>query len=277
MTPLVYILIANWNGKQTTLECLESIRRITYRPYRTLVIDNASSDGSPEAIREAEPAVEVLVQQQNLRYAGAMNAGMRYALAQGAGCVVVMNNDVIVDPGLLSHLVAATARDPRVGLVAPKIFFHDTPTQIWYAGGKISFWTGTMAHRGIRDVDRGQYDRPEPTDYATGCCVLATRALIERVGMLDPSYYMYAEDADWSVRAGRAGFTVVYEPRAVLWHRVSVSAGGHLSRFKLWNKFRGNLQFFSRHASWYHWLVFPWLSIAVNVWAMVRYLVRRRS
>ena len=112
MTPLVYILIANWNGKRTTLECLASIRSITYHPYRTLVIDNASTDGSPEAIRKAEPEVEVLEQQQNFRYAGAMNVGMRHALAQGASYVVVMNNDVLVDPALLSQLVAAAEAHP---------------------------------------------------------------------------------------------------------------------------------------------------------------------
>jgi GT2 family glycosyltransferase len=277
VTPLVYILIANWNGKVMTLECLESLRSITYRPCRTLVIDNASRDGSPEAIARAHPEVELLVQEHNLRYAGAMNAGMRHALAHGAEFVLVMNNDVIVDRGLVSALVAAAQKDPTVGLVAPKILYHTPPTQIWYAGGKISFWTGTMWHVGIRERDCGQYEVPGPTEYATGCCVLARRALIERVGMLDESYYIYAEDADWSVRAHRAGVGVVYEPAGVLWHRVSISTGGNLSFFKLKNKFRGNLRFFARYASWYHWLVFPWLSLAANAWAMLTYLLRRRT
>ena len=134
-----------------------------------------------------------------------------------------------------------------------------------------------MSHRGIREFDRGQYDDPGPTQYATGCCVLARRAVIERVGMFDTSYFMYAEDADWSLRARRAGFVIAYEPTAVLWHRVSVSAGGNLSAFKLRNKFRGNLRFFARHASWYHWLVFPWLSLGVNAWAMLRYVFRTRE
>ena len=276
MTSLVYILIANWNGKSITLECLESIRRITYRPFRTLVIDNASSDGSPQAIRRAYPEVEVLVLDSNRRYAGAMNAGMHLALAHEARYVLVMNNDVIVDPGLLSALAGVVEKDPTVGLVAPKILYHASPSQIWYAGGAVSYWTGTMWHLGIRDHDRGQHDMPGPTEYATGCCVLATRELIERVGMLDESYHIYAEDADWSLRARRSGFGVFYQPDAVLWHRVSVSAGGNLSVFKLKNKFLGNLRFFSRYAAWYHWMVFPWLSVLVNAWAMFRYLIGRR-
>jgi len=277
MTPLVYILIANWNGKAMTLECLESVRRITYHPYRVVVIDNASTDGSPEAILRAAPDTDLLLQERNLRYAGAMNAGMHHALAHGAQFVLVMNNDVIVDPGLLSALVQGIESDPTVGMVVPKILYHSPSSQIWYAGGRISFWTGTMWHVGIRQRDHGQYDRPGPTEYATGCCVLVRRTMIERVGMFDESYHMYAEDADWSLRARRAGFGIMYQPTGVLWHRVSVSAGGTMSLFKLRNKFLGNLRFFARHASWYHWAIFPWLSVAVNAWAMLRYLLRRRT
>ena len=164
---------------------------------------------------------------------------------------------------------------PTAGLVAPKILYQSPPSLIWYAGGELSFWTGTMRHVGIRQQDRGQFDGAGPTQYATGCCVLARRALIERIGMLDETYHMYAEDADWSLRAHRAGFDVLYAPAGVLWHRVSVSAGGNLSLFKLTNKFRGNFRFFARYASWYHWAVFPWLSIVVSTWAMLAYLLRR--
>jgi GT2 family glycosyltransferase len=133
-----------------------------------------------------------------------------------------------------------------------------------------------MRHRGIREADDGRYDVACETGYASGCCLLAKRSTIEKIGLLDESYFMYTEDADWCMRARLAGFRVMYEPRARVWHKVSVSAGGHLSSFKLKNKFRSNLRFFSRYAAWYHWLVFPWMNILTNGIAAGRYLLSGR-
>ena len=134
-------------------------------------------------------------------------------------------------------------------------------------------WTGTMRHIGIREPDRGQYDTPRDIEYASGCCILVSRSTMEQVGMLDTSYAMYTEDADWSLRARRTGFRIVYEPAAMIWHKLSVSAGGHLSFFKMKNKFLSNLRFFFRYASLPQKLVFPWMSVVVNGWAAIRYLL----
>jgi GT2 family glycosyltransferase len=161
-------------------------------------------------------------------------------------------------------------------MVVPKIYYHDPPDLIWFAGSVISFWTGTMRHIGIREVDTGQHDTPGPTAYATGCCILTSRELVERIGILDETYYMYSEDADWSMRARRAGYRIMYEPRAKIWHKLSVSVGGHLSRYKMKNKFMGNFRFFARYASWYQWPVFPWLSVIVNGVSALRYLTTAR-
>jgi GT2 family glycosyltransferase len=138
-------------------------------------------------------------------------------------------------------------------------------------------WTGTMKHAGIREKDLGQHDIPQTTAYATGCCVLTRRHAVDKVGMLDESYHMYTEDADWSLRIRQAGYTIAYEPRARVWHKLSVSAGGHLSWYKMKNKYVSNLRFFSRYAAWYQWIAFPWLGIVVNGVSALRYLftVRR--
>jgi GT2 family glycosyltransferase len=162
-------------------------------------------------------------------------------------------------------------------MVAPKIFYADPPDRLWFAGGEISFWTGTMRHTGIRETDHGQYDTPREIGYATGCCILTSREVIERAGVLDESFFMYTEDADWSMRVRAAGYRILYEPRARVWHKLSVSAGGHLSLFKLRNKALSNLRFFARYARWYHWLTFPWLNVLVNGWAGVRYLVQKNK
>lgn len=273
--PLVFIILVNWNGKADTLECLASLRRLSYSPCRIVVVDNASTDGSREAIRSQYPEVEILAMPENRRFAGGNNAGIRHALAGNADLILLLNNDTTVDSEMLRFLVCAIESHPEAGMVAPKIYYYDTKNLLWYAGGVLSFWTGTMHHIGIREEDRGQYDAPGDTGYASGCCLLTSREVLERIGLLDESYFMYTEDADWSIRARRAGYRILFEPSAKVWHKISVSAGGHLSPFKLRHKFLSNFRFFSRYARWYHWPVFPWLSILVNGAAAIRYLVRK--
>lgn len=274
--PLVFIVIVNWNGREITLDCLRSLQGITYPNTKTIVVDNASSDGSAEAIRREFPAVEVLNMKENLRFAGGNNAGIAFSLEHGAEMVLLLNNDTTVHPAFLGRMVTRLLSAPDVGMVAPKIYYHHDPQRIWFAGGVISMWTGTMRHIGIREPDRGQHDAPQDIEYASGCCILVSRSTMEQVGMLDTSYAMYTEDADWSLRARRAGFRIVYEPTAMIWHKLSVSAGGHLSFFKMKNKFLSNIRFFSRYAAWYHWLVFPWMNILVNGVAAVRYAIAAR-
>ena len=275
-TPSVFIIIVNWNGKAVTLECLHSLRSVTYPNFTVLVVDNASSDGSADAIRRGHPDVIVLEQRENLRFAGGNNAGMRYALDRGAEMLCLLNNDTTVAPDFLSHLVARLQTSDTMGMTTPKIYYHDQPNRIWFAGGEISMWTGTMRHIGIRELDNGQHDASREIDYATGCCILTRREVVERVGMLDESFFIYTEDADWCMRVRRAGYTIVYEPKAKVWHKLSVTSGGHLSLFKMKNKFSSNMRFFFRYATFPQKLVFPWLSVLVNAWSAVKYLLAAR-
>ncbi|MGA9116843.1 MAG: glycosyltransferase family 2 protein [Bacteroidota bacterium] len=272
--PLVYIILVNWNGRAVTLDCLASLRKSTYPHKKILVVDNASSDGSADAIRATFPEAEVLQTGANLRFAGGNNAGIRRALEEGADMVLLLNNDTTVEEDFLEPLVRRLASDPLAGAAGPRIVYHDDPSRIWYAGGRINFWTGTASHRGIREPDGAPFDTPGETDYATGCCLITRREVLERVGLLDTSYFMYAEDADWCLRARRAGYRIQYEPASRIRHKVSVSSGGHLSFFKIRHKALSTFRFFARHARWYHWPVFPWLSVLVNAWAGARYLAQ---
>lgn len=269
--PLVFVILVNWNGKKVTLECLDSLANVSYKNVKVIVIDNASSDGSVAAIREAHSEVIVLEQARNLRFAGGNNAGIQYALEHGTELVCLLNNDTTVDREFLTHLVSRMQSDKKIGMAAPKIYYHDEPNRIWFAGGSISMWTGTMKHIGIREEDHGQHDASKEIDYATGCCILTRREVIEKVGVLDESFFMYTEDADWSMRVRRAGYSIVYEPRAKVWHKLSIASGGHLSPFKMKNKLISNYRFFRRYATFPQMLVYPWLNVVVNSWAGMKY------
>jgi hypothetical protein len=275
--PRVTIIVLSWNQQAVTLECLASLARITYPLAHILLVDNASTDGTPASVRQAHPGVEVIVLPENRLFAGGNNAGIMHALGRGAEMVLLLNNDTEVDPGFLEPMVARALATPQCGMVAPKIYYHGDPRRIWYAGGEVSFWSGTLRHVGLREIDIGQHDSAGETGYATGCCVLVPRAAIDRAGMLDEAYRMYTEDADWSWRIRAAGYSIQYEPRARVWHKISVSSGGHLSPFKLRRKFISNFRFMARHARWYHWLTFPWMNVLSNAVAAGRYLLTRSA
>ena len=272
-----WLILVNWNGREVTLACLASLRQVPSPPFSVLVVDNGSADGSVEAIRSLHPEVHLLSLPENRLFAGGTNTGIRYALDHGATLVVLLNNDTVVDPGFLAPLLAPLRQDRTCGAVAPKMLYHDRPTMLWFAGGAVSFWTGTMKHIGIREEDRGQHDAALPIDYASGCCIATRRDVLERVGMLDEAYSMYTEDADWSLRVRRAGYRILYEPTSRIWHKVSVSAGGNMSWFKLRHKYAGNMRFFFRYATWPQRLVFPWLSILVNALRAIRYIAATRQ
>ncbi|MDZ7269862.1 MAG: glycosyltransferase family 2 protein [candidate division KSB1 bacterium] len=252
--PLVWIVIVNWNGKADTLNCLASLRRITYQPHLVLVIDNASTDGSVAAIREAFPEVRILANARNERYARANNQGIELALAAGAEFVLLLNNDTEVAPDFLDHLVLAALFRREVGMVGPKIYYHQQPQLIWFAGGKINWWSGRIYHLGLRQIDHASLAAPQAVDYLTGCALLVRRACVEKIGLLDEAYHMYAEDADWCQRARQAGFLCLYQPEARVWHKISASTS---ASYKIYHKVLGNFRFYRKYARWYHWLTIP--------------------
>lgn len=250
MKSLAVIVLA-WNGLALTRATLDSLARCR-RPdgwtMRVIVVDNASSDGTPAAIRDDYPWAELIALPENRRFAGGNNVGIVRALEQGADAVMLINNDVQADPGLLERLLLALEQERGAGAAAPLIY-HAAPTDvIWYAGGECRPGLAYSAHRGIRTRDRGQYRSVEDTGYLTGCCLLATRECWEKVGLLDERYFIYAEDADWCLRARAAGFRLLFVPTARLWHEVSASSGGGANPWKVYQRLRANALMWARHA-----------------------------
>lgn len=244
------VLVLNWNGGDDTLSLLATLERCRAPEgwsVETLVVDNGSSDGSADRIAAAHPSVQVLRLSENRRFAGGNNAGLERALAGGADAVMLLNNDTEADPALLERLLLALEQDPRAGAAAPLIYFAAPTDRIWYAGGECVPALGLARHRGLRARDRGQYRGVEATGYLTGCCLVARREAWERVGPLDERYFIYAEDADWCLRARAAGFRLLFVPTARLWHKVSASSGA-ASPWKIYQRTRANWTLFARHA-----------------------------
>ena len=256
-TPSIAIIVLTWNGRELTLDCLRSLEAVATPGAHAILVDNASRDGTVAAVRERyDDRITIIENTANIGFAAGNNVGIRRALEDGADFILLLNNDTIVAPDFVDQLLRPMS-DPSVGITAPKIYYAEPHDQIWFAGGEISLWRGTARHTGIRESDRGQYDREHDIDYATGCAMLVRREVFEKVGALDPSYQAYFEDADFSLRARDAGFRIRYAPASHVWHRISASTGGQLSRRKVSRKLVSAQRFFARHARPWHWATIP--------------------
>jgi len=232
-SPLVYIIILNWNGKEDTIECLHSVQEVDYPCYQALVVDNASSDGSAEAIRAAFPRVGLIVNESNLGFAAGNNVGIEHALEEGADYVFLLNNDTTVDRMVLTELVKACEADRAIGLASPKVYYYDRPKTIFYAGAR-RHWLPLFPNPiGIGEEDRGQHDEVKEVDYVWGQAMFIKRRVIEDIGLLDPGFFMYYEDCDYCLRAAEAGYKIIYVPMAIVWHKIAKGTeGDYLTRWQ---------------------------------------------
>lgn len=217
----VNIIVVNHNGGNLVQNCLQSIIETKFRSFDVTVVDNASNDDSPEIITAQFPAVKLIRLPRNLGYAAANNIGIR----TGSGkYVVLLNSDTEVEPEWLTSLVQAAERTPNTAFLQPKILFLDKRDALNSAGNDIHI-AGFGVCRGIGTQDKGQYDEMEDIGYASGACVMASRAALQKVGLLDEVFFAYGEDKDWGWRAKMLGYRSVYVPSARVYHKWSAVLG----------------------------------------------------
>ena len=282
-SPRVNILVLNYNRWRDTVECLESVFRITYPTWRVVVCDNASTDGSLDRIRDwadgrlthtlpaenplralSEPPVPKpirFVGYDNVRaeaggrsddvdapltlinvgsnrgFTGGNNVGLRYLLANRGDelaneYVCLLNNDAVIAPSCIGHMVDLAERDAAIGAVGGTMFEYSAPNVVQVAGGGwVSLWHGGTRANGVGA------SRAEPPDralgFVSGCCMLVRLSTVARVGLLDERYFMYGDDTDWCVRMRAHGYRMGYAREAEIWHRGAGTAvrGGWTSDY----------------------------------------------
>lgn len=234
------IVILNFNGWEDTIECVRSLAKLKKTPdliLEIVVVDNASSNESVSKIRENLKDIKLIASGINLGFSGGCNLGIRYSMENNSDYIILLNNDTTVAAGLVTSLIKA-AKEESVGGVVPKIYFsrghefhheryknEERGKVIWYAGGKIDWENLIGKNIGVDEVDRGQFDKSGEVELATGCCFLIKTEVLKKVGMFDDRYYLYYEDADLTQRIKRAGYKIMYEPEAFMWHVNAGSSG----------------------------------------------------
>ena len=216
--PRVFAIILNWNDFDDTYECVNSLRTVDYPRLDIVLVDNNSSDGSAAKLREAFPSLPLIVSPHNSGYAAGNNAGILFALEQGAEYVLILNNDVVVDKDFLFPLLELMQQDSRIGVASGKIFYYGNRERVFYAAGRFSklFCTGLNFPRDFLltvDIDSSSF-----VDYVCGCMLLVRREVFVDLGLFDERFFMYFEDIEFSRRVAKQ-FFLAYVPQSVIYHK----------------------------------------------------------
>lgn len=249
--PLVSIVLLNYKTLSDTVECIESLFDCNYNNYNIILVDNASNDNCCTYVNQKYPSVITIQNDKNIGFAAGCNVGIKKALDLECDFVLLLNNDTIVEKDFLKILVDTFSLDPRIGIATGKILYYDN-MRIWYGGGHISKLRGVSKIEHLEEEDRYDIQGGERT-FASGCCMLISRKVIENVGNLTEDYFLYFEDTDYCMKVQNMKFKIFFNPKAIIYHKESRSTQ---KRSKLYSYYicRNRLLFISENISSKYWI-----------------------
>ncbi len=274
MAPRVSIIILNYNGLKDTIECLNSLKKITYQNYEVIVVDNASKGNDADILEEKYKDYIILIRnKENLGFTGGNNVGIRKVLEEDkSDYILLLNNDTVVEPNFLDELVKVCQSNSKVGILGPKIYFYDFEGRkdvIQSAGARINLWLGKFEGKGGGEIDKGQFDKISEVDYVGGSCLLIKTEVIKKIGLFDEKYFLYFDETDLCIKAKKAGYLILFVPSSKIWHKQGASTKKengteiyYMTRNLFWfeRKFANPCQFVF-FLGYYFIVVFPQKSI----------------
>ncbi len=267
--PTVAIIILNWNGKEDTIECLESLKQITYPDYEILLVDNGSTDGSVECFRERFPELEIIENGKNLGFAEGSNVGIRRAMEKRVDYVLLLNNDTIVDGEFLSELVEVAKSDPMIGIVGPVIYFYYEPNKIQQFGGEFKL-------NQCRVIYNTEISPCADLSFISGCTILIPSNIINEVGIIDSRFFAYYEDADYCVRVLNKKYKLALASGSKIWHKGSVSSGGYMSDFFLYLMIRNKIFIARKYLKNYDFIKFTYF-LFLDILFRLKFLMSKKA
>lgn len=237
----VFIVLINFNTQGLTIECLESLLKAKREDFNinTIIVDTYPKKRISINTDNYKDIRLKIILAENKGFSGGNNLGINYAIKNGADYIMILNNDTVVDPELIASLIKGFEFDEKIGIISPKIYFEkgyefhknkysegEKGRVIWYAGGVIDWKNVYPKHLGVDEVDDGQFEEVKETDFTTGCAFLSSAKIFSEMRGFDESYFLYFEDADFSLRVKKRGYKIMFWPKAVLWHKNAGSTGG---------------------------------------------------
>lgn len=259
--PAVSVIVPSMNGRQFIGDCLSSLERQRAKDFETIVVDNGSTDGSVEYVKQAFPWVAAVVaNQSNLGFARACNQGIG---SSRGDLIALLNNDTEADVAWIEEMVSAAQRSPDAGMFASKTLFFDRRDTIDTAGHLI-YPDGLNRGRGRLELDRGQYDDKTDVFFPSGAAAVYRRRMLDEIGLFDEHHFAYGDDTDIGIRGRLAGWRCIFVPRAVVYHRYSATTGEY-SPIKVF--------LVERNRIWIVWKYFPARHLLASpFYSSVRYL-----
>lgn len=257
--PKVSIIILNWNGLKDTIECLESLKKITYPNYEVIVVDNGSKINEGEILKEKfGNYICVIRNKKNLGFAEGNNVAIKKVLKENKSkYIMFLNNDTIVDKNFLSELVFKAEKDPRFGIVGPEIHYYDLPQNIHSRGGTISLFWGWHFVGGTFHKYPYKNDEKFVLQYFSGCAFLIRCNILKKIGEFDRDYFYYTEDVDLGYRVYKAGYKIVCNPKSKIYHKEGRSVGGNIRNpLTAFYETRNAILFIRKHGRIHHLIIF---------------------
>lgn len=248
--PLVSLVTVNYNGVVYTRDLLNSLRKISYPNIEVFVVDNASSE-SVDVLKDEFPEIILMKSPVNLGFAGGNNLAIKESKGK---YVMLINNDTEVASDFLEPLVELMENNHEIGITSSKLIFSYAPDTIQYAGHSgINYYTSRGFAIAWRQKDEPKYSQAYPTNLGHGAAMMIRREAIEKVGLMAELYFLYYEETDFCERIKRAGFSIWFQGKSVVYHKESMSTG-KFSPLKTYYLTRNRLIFVRRNTKgWKHY------------------------
>lgn len=259
---MIGIVIVTWNGLHDTLKCLTSLRHQSYSQWQAVVVDNASQDGTPTCIADYFPEVHLIQNERNTGYVHANNQGIDYLMAHNCQWILLLNNDVVMQPDALAEMVRIGDENPQIGVIGPLMQRTLRPDVI-DMGGDLDFrWGRVLLRRCASEAPTAE--NWLPIDYVWGCTLMARREIMEKVGGLAPIYDAYFEDAELCLRAKNLGYLTAVALQSKVIHAVG-SSGEKRFLWQTYLRTRNHALFFLRFSQPRDW---PTLLPSLFLWQL---------
>ena len=287
LLPQVTIIIPCHNGWAYTKECLRSVYNSNYKNYNVIVVNDGSTDETSPSLKEYFPKVDELLGDGNLWWSGSMNLGFKFAVKNYSDYVLVLNNDVIIEPNTIDNLIYTAITSPN-SIVGCLIYNLQKPTQIWSAGGIMKWpWPGEI-QLGMSEYDNKQYKGIRSVDWTPGMGTLINTSILSELKFYDSKNMpQYLSDVDFCLRAKKKGYSVLINSDCILYNNVDHTGGITNTNFKLNFKliqeiftslrspdfYKARATFILRHCNWY--LLF--FALFIRYTRLLIFIVKRLS
>jgi len=248
--PLVICITLNWNTKEDTKECIQSLLRSKYSNFSSIIVDNGSNDGSIKYLNdEFGSTIKIINNKRNLGYSLGFNKGINHAIKYQPDFILIHNSDIIFKNDTISQLVKIAITDKKIGFVTGKVYYYDRPKILQTVGKENHPINLKGKDIGTNEIDVGQYDKIREYDYVDDVFLLINSKVIQNVGIFDKEFFLMYEITDWCFRVRKKEYKIVYTPYAKVWHKGSLSFGEKNSALSKYYLSRNQILFMRKNAT----------------------------